>query len=179
MDAFIGEIRLMPYNFAPKYWAQCLGQLLPIQQNTALFSIIGNYYGGDGRITFALPNLAGATAIGAGSGAGLSGYSLGEMVGVSSLALQPQELPAHTHTVTGSILTVAETGTSNDPSVGYLALSASEEYGETVGNADMALNCVSGGPTSVAGGNAPHDNMMPYLTLNYCICLQGIFPQRP
>lgn len=179
MDAFIGEIRLMPFNYAPRNWAQCLGQLMPIQQNTALFSILGTYYGGDGRVTFALPNFSGTTAIGAGSGAGLSSYALGEMTGVPSLVLQTQQMPAHAHAVTGAILTVSETGTSNDPATGYLALSVSEEYGETAGNAAMALNSVSGGPTSAAGGSTPHSNLMPYLTLNYCICLQGIFPQRP
>lgn len=151
-EPFVGEIRVFPFNFAPVGWALCNGQLLPISQNTALFSLLGTNYGGDGRSTFGLPNLQGATAVGAGQGPGLTPVVLGEAGGSSAVTLRESELPAHSHTHSGP-------GTTNRPTPGLLPADGS------------AL-------TPAAFSAQPHDNMPPYLVVNYCIALQGIYPPR-
>lgn len=171
MDNFIGEIMLVPYNFAPRGWAFCAGQILPISQNTALFSLIGTTYGGNGQTTFALPNLQGRAALGQGQGPGLSRYDLGEQDGVESVTLVASQLPVHTHSLrvaTDPASGIAPNGAYPAPTTGGVG----NEYG-TVQAAPMAPNAV--GPT---GGDQPHTNMQPYLTLNYIIALEGIFPQR-
>lgn len=179
MDAYIGEIRLMPFNFAPQNWMQCLGQTLAISTNTALFSILGVNYGGNGTTTFQLPNFGGITAIGAGSGGGLSPYTVGETAGAPTETLTQGQLPMHVHSASGT-LKVAEGSSTPDPTGGYLAGATTEQYGETVADGQlMAPKSVTGGPTTAAGGGQAHDNMMPFLVLNYCICTQGIYPQRP
>lgn len=171
MDPFLGEIRLLGCNFAPSGWAICAGQLMPIQQNTALFSLLGTTYGGNGTTTFALPDLRGNTPIGFGQGAGLSDYALGEVGGAADVTLLAADIPAHTHTVAA----VAAVGTLNTPAAGLLAQSSirSNLYETTTANTTMA-------PTAVTstGGNQAHNNMPPYLALNFCIALQGIFPSR-
>ncbi len=170
---FVAEVRIFPFNFAPKGWARCDGQLLPISQNTALFSLLGTMYGGDGKSTFALPNLNGSSAIGAGQGAGLSEYFQGETGGASEVSLLPSEMPLHTHEVTA----VALVGNEDEPSAGRPAQSSirSSLYAPSVNattEAAMAVGAVT--PT----GGQPHNNMPPYLVLGFYIALQGVFPPR-
>lgn len=166
---YVGEILLVPYNFAPKGWAECAGQLMPISQNTALFSLLGTFYGGDGKSTFALPDLRGRTPIGSGQGPGLSDYFLGQTGGEESVTLLVNQMPAHTHTVIGSsnVATVATPGGTVWASQSLLNI-----YG-TSSDSPMAPGAVG-----MTGGGQPHDNLSPYLTLNYIIALQGIFPAR-
>lgn len=173
-DPFVAEIRIFAGNFAPKGWALCNGQLMPISQNTALFSLIGTYYGGDGRSTFALPNLQGSMPIEQGQGPGLSPRSVGESGGTTTVTLLPSEMPAHTHGL-------AATTAAGDSSVptgrtwGEIRFGrqSAQVYSGVAPNTTMA-------PTAVdpAGGGQPHNNMPPYLVLNFIIALQGIFPPR-
>lgn len=166
---FIGEMIWVPYNFAPKGWAFCSGQLLPISQNTALFSLLGTTYGGDGRTTFALPNMQGRVMINAGQGPGLSLYDQGQTGGEATHTLTQNEMPAHSHGFQAS----TATGTVTTPAGNLYAASASgKQYGQGPTTA-MSANAVAG-----AGGGQPHNNMMPYGTLNCIIALQGIFPPR-
>jgi microcystin-dependent protein len=171
-DPFVAEIRVFACNFAPKGWAFCDGQLMPISQNTALFSLLGTYYGGDGRVTFALPNLQGSVPIQAGQGPGLSDRFLGEASGTPYVTLLESEIQAHTHTEQA----LALFGASNDP-IGRLP---SKPFGGGLLFDPGAANLVTMNPNSigVTGGSQPHNNTMPTLTLNYCIALQGVFPPR-
>ncbi len=170
-DPFVAEIRIFPFNFAPKGWAFCNGQLLPISQNTALFALLGTYYGGDGKSTFALPDLQGMVPMQPGQGAGLSLRDLGETSGVESLTLLQSEIPAHAHSMAADTLDLADTNTPN-PNAVY-ALSSGGTLYQTSANTDLNFQTLS-----LAGGGLPHNNMQPYLTLNFCIALQGIFPSR-
>jgi len=172
MDPFVAEIRIFPFNFAPKGWAFCDGQILPLSQNTALFSLLGTTYGGDGKSTFGLPDLQGVVPMQQGQGNGLSDRWLGEQGGVESITLLQSEMPLHTHSMAADVLDLADTSTPNPGAV--YALSAGGTLYQTSGNTDMAFQTLA-----LAGGSLPHNNMQPYLTLNYCIALQGIFPQRP
>jgi len=174
-DQFVAEIRIFPFNFPPTGWAFCDGQLMPISQNTALFSLLGTTYGGDGKSTFALPDMQGNAPMQPGQGQGLSLRDLGEMSGVETVTLLQSEMPAHAHffgrgkaDAGDSITPVASVWAQAGAGRGAAAL-----YALT---ADAAVNPLSLG---VAGGGLPHNNMQPYLTLNFCIALQGIFPQRP
>lgn len=162
-EPFLGEIRLMSFNFPPKGWAFCNGQLLPINQNQALFALLGTTYGGDGRVNFALPNLQGRVPLHDGNG-----HLLGERAGQSAHALTTAELPIHTH---GVAVSPSATGGSASPS------------GNVLGGANNAYAPPGGTPTTLApatvgatGGSQPHDNMQPYLVISFCIALQGIFP---
>lgn len=182
MDPFVGEIRLMPYSFAPRGWAFCNGQTLPITQNPALFSLLGTQYGGDGRTTFALPNLQGRTYVGAGQGQGLTNYPQGTATGTESVTLTVQQMPAHTHDLsnTATMPVNGVLATQSTPSGNYYAPVSGNpfQYGidpQANGMASDVLN----GTASAVGGNQPHENRMPYLVLNYCIALVGIFPPRP
>ncbi|AHJ99806.1 phage tail protein [Hymenobacter swuensis] len=166
---FVAEIITVPFNFAPKGYARCDGQLLPIFQNTALFSLLGTTYGGDGKSTFALPNLNGRVAVGAGQGQGLSLYDLGQTGGGETVELLGSELPAHSHTLDLTYST--ELGTLASPENAYLASNGS-------GRAQYEATG-TGSTASVFTGQAqPHNNLQPYLTLTFCIALQGIFPPR-
>lgn len=169
-DPFVAEIRIFPFNFAPKGWAWCSGQLLPLSQNTALFSLLGTYYGGDGRSTFALPNLDGRVPMHTGQGPGLSDHFLGETSGTETVTLLLSEIPAHTHSVQVAIADPAE---SNDPTNKTLATTNRPIYNSTPSNGFMSPQALA-----PAGGNQPHNNMMPYLTLYFCIALQGVYPPR-
>ena len=170
---FVAEIRIVGFNFAPTGWAFCDGQLLPISQNTALFSLLGTFYGGDGKSTFALPDMAGNVAVGQGQGGGLSDYVLGQQSGSDTVTLLQSEIPVHTHALQG----IAVVGNRTTPVGNTIArVSGSTPYLPPAGAplvpmADQAL--------TPAGGNLPHNNMMPYLALNYVIALQGVFPARP
>lgn len=176
-NPFVAEIRIFPFNFAPKGWAFCDGQILPLSQNTALFSLLGTTYGGNGRSTFALPNLQGRAPMHPGQGPGLSLHDLGEMSGTDSVTLLQTEMPVHTHAI--ACLDGSRTkGQIGIPALGILAKSggASPVNAYTSGASSNAqLNAAAVAP---AGGNQPHNNMMPYLTLNFCIALQGVFPPR-
>lgn len=174
-DPFVAEIRLFPFNFAPKGWAFCDGQLLPISQNTALFSLLGTTYGGDGKSNFALPDLQDRSPLHPGQGPGLSERVLGEQGGESSVTLLRHEMPSHTHPAVAA----AEAGTTSAPAGTAWAIPSSgrtQEKAYATGGTVVNL-----GPTALAeaGGGQPHNNMPPYLTLNFCIALQGVFPQRP
>jgi microcystin-dependent protein len=173
-DKFVAEIRIFPFNFAPVGWAFCDGQLLPISQNTALFSLLGTTYGGDGKSTFGLPNLQGCAPMQQGQGPGLSLRDLGETAGEQTVTLLQTEMPAHTHTVQGS----ASVANQLTP-VGNAWASGQKGFGSFYAPSAAATN-VQMNPfgTSISGGSLPHNNMMPYLTLNFCIALQGIFPAR-
>ncbi len=171
-DPFVAEIRIFPFNFAPTGWAFCNGQLLPISQNTALFSLLGTTYGGDGKSTFALPNLQGASAMHPGQGPGLSLHDLGETGGSDTVTLLQSEIPSHRHTLRG-------TNTSGDnptPGGNTLARPGSTTIYQQNSNANLVQMAPQALPQ--AGGDLPHNNLMPYLTLNFCIALQGIFPPR-
>ena len=172
-DPFLAEIRIFPFNFPPTGWAFCNGQLMPISQNTALFALLGTTYGGDGKSTFALPDLQGSAPMQPGQGQGLSLRDLGEMSGVESITLLVSEIPFHTHTLNGSI----DDADLRIPSPARgLAKSAGGNIYSTA-NSPQATMAFQGLPP--AGGGLPHNNMQPYLALNFCIALQGIFPQRP
>ncbi|MFD2784118.1 phage tail protein [Hymenobacter rubripertinctus] len=179
MEPILGEIRLVGFNFAPRGWALCNGSLLSIQQNTALFSLLGVTYGGDGRTTFALPNLQSRAALHSGQGPGLSSYPQGTMAGTETVTLLSTQMPAHTHPVAGTLplTTNNVAGGSDTPAGNFLAKATSLMYGEEAAAQVMAANSVTG-TAGVTGGGTAHENRMPYLSMYYVIALQGIFPQR-
>ena len=177
-DPFVAEIRIFPFNFAPKGWAFCNGQILPLSQNTALFSLLGTTYGGDGKSNFALPNMQGNAPMHPGQGPGLSLHDLGEMGGSETVTLLESEMPAHSHTVAAK----TQNATTNQPSGNLLAAGhfgaaqgGSVNYYLTIATPTTQL---SDNSIALAGGDQPHNNLMPYLTLNFCIALQGVFPPR-
>jgi microcystin-dependent protein len=177
---FVGEIEIFGFNFAPVGWALCQGQLLPIGQNTALFSILGTTYGGDGKSTFALPNLQGRVPIHTGGtsnqGPGLSVYSLGQTGGEAAVTLLSSQIPSHTHTVPVS----AVDGKINTPTSANVLGAVGGGRGGGAGTAygTTTLSNMAAQPGGVSGGSQSHNNMAPYLTLNYCIALRGVFPSR-
>lgn len=166
-EPFLGMLAIYGFNFAPRGWAMCNGQILPIAQNTALFSLLGTTYGGNGQTTFALPNLQSRVPVHFGQGPGLSSYDLGQAAGTETVTLNVNEIPAHTHTIAATDADAA----SNKPEGNVLASGGS--YAPTP-NINMAASMV---PPS-GGGNQPHPNIQPYLALNFCIALEGIFPSR-
>ena len=169
-DPFVAEIRIFPFTFAPRGWAFCNGQIIPISQNTALFALLGTFYGGNGQSTFALPNLQGSAPIHQGQGNGLSTYDLGQQGGEQNVTLLVSEIPFHTHVMRGSnVLSDSPIPTNNS-----LAAYANAYQTNTTQNlVQMAFQALP-----PAGGSVPHNNMMPYLTLNFNIAMQGIFPPR-
>lgn len=178
MEGTIGEIRLFAANFAPRDWSYCNGALLAISSNVALFSILGTTYGGDGKVTFGLPNLAGRSAVGAGQGPGLSYYDLGEKTGANSTILTLNNLPPHTHTAAGNIVIPAfsDEGDSGTPANNVLAAKGSM-YTSQAGDSttkSTPLNIQVG----VTGGSTPITITQPSLGMNYIICLYGVFPSR-
>jgi|SRR3954469_8231088 len=168
---FVAEVRIVGFNFPPTGWAYCNGQLMPISQNTALFSLLGTIYGGDGKSTFALPDLQGNCAIGTGQGAGLSDRFEGEQSGEQFVTLLTSEIPAHTHNMMANI-SPATLGTGDNTTVFARASGGNAYKG---GTANVPLDPQS---ISIAGGSLPHNNMMPYLALNFVIALQGVYPAR-
>lgn len=172
MDPFVGEIRLFAGTFAPRGWLVCNGQLLPIRQYTALFSLLGTTYGGDGTTTFALPNLIGRAAIHEGAGPGLTPRSLGAQVGEAATTLQTTQLPNHTH-VTAAI---SATANSADPTGRIWANPGGRSQKIYSDKSDTPLNA---GLVAPSGGGQPHNNLQPYLELNYIVAIEGVFPQRP
>lgn len=172
---FLGEICIFPFNFAPRGWAVCDGQLLAISSNTAVFSLLGTFYGGDGRSTFGLPNLQGSVAIHTDQFSGGGQYYIGQTGGEDAVQLLQSEIPQHTHMVTADGNHFHDTLTS--PSAGYL-VNASPNLTFSSGQASPTIVGMSPAMIGVAGSSAPHNNLMPYLTLNFCIALQGVFPAR-
>jgi len=172
-DPFVDEIRIFHFNFEVKGWARCDGQLMPISQNTALFSLLGTTYGGDGKSTFALPDMQGNAPMHPGQGPGLSLHDLGEMAGSETVTLLQSEIPAHSHNLMAS----TEDGVAGSLTQGTtLANSLGGKLYQTVTNANLVgMNFNDLVP---AGGDQPHNNMMPYLTLFFNIALQGVFPPR-
>jgi len=171
-EPFTAEVRIFAGNFAPRGWAFCDGQLLPIAQNTALFSLIGTTYGGDGRTTTALPDLQGRSAMHPGRGPGLTARRLGQKVGTETVVLNELNLPSHTHTALGH----EQNANKNDP--GQHRLGVSEAINPNYGNGTS--NLVSMAPTalSTTGGGQPHTNLQPFLALNFIIALVGLYPSR-
>jgi microcystin-dependent protein len=171
MDPFVAEIRIFPFNFAPHGWAFCDGQLLPLSQNTALFSLLGTTYGGDGKSTFALPNLQGNAPMHPGQGPALSLHDLGETGGSETVSLLESEIPSHSH----SLMANSTPADMPTPEGGVLA--------RTIGvlpykAPPAALAQMSDATIAPAGGDQPHNNLMPYLTLNFCSAMQGVYPPR-
>ncbi len=179
MEGTIGEIRMFAGNFAPRNWAYCQNQITSIASNSALFSILGTTYGGNGQTTFALPDFRGRTAVGTGNGPGLSEYSLGQMGGTENTTLTVNNMPSHNHAVTGTVTVKASSdGTTESDPTGK-NLGPSNTYTTTAdlvdmaaGNTDVRLNTVP------VGNNSPVSNIQPYLAMNYIICMYGIFPSR-
>ncbi len=170
---FVAEIRIFGCNFAPTGWAQCNGQILPISQNTALFSLLGTTYGGNGQSTFALPNMQANAPMHPGQGPGLSLHDLGEMGGSEFVTLLATEMPAHNHFVQCKGAPPPANAGIPDPAVTFARSSGGTAYTPQANLGAMSLNMIG-----LTGGSLPHNNMMPYLVLNFCIALQGVFPPR-
>ena len=170
-DPFVAEIRMFPFNFAPKGWAWCDGQLMPLSQNTALFSLLGTTYGGNGKSNFALPDLQGRSPMHPGQGPGLSLHDLGETGGSETVTLLESEMPVHPHQVMAS----ADPG---DLQVGSPLRSYARSGGGFGFDPGGTLGAMAPQALAPAGGDQPHNNMMPYLTVYFCIALQGVFPPR-
>ena len=173
-DPFVAEIRMFGFNFAPTGWATCDGQLLPLSQNTALFSLLGTTYGGDGKSNFALPDLQGNAPMHPGQGQGLSLYDLGQIGGSEFVTLLESEMPIHAHSISASTNAADEEG-SKAPAGGIPGAQQGSNQMYTAMANPVAFANEALAP---AGGSLPHNNMMPYLTLNFCIALQGVFPPR-
>lgn len=172
-DPFVAEIRIFPFNFAPSGWAMCNGQLMPLSQNTALFSLLGTTYGGNGKSTFALPDLQGQAPMHPGQGPGLSLYDLGQASGAESVTLVEAEMPSHSHSLMANPA-IADVQTPG-PARTLARSQNSAAYSTTTGSGLVPLASETLTPV---GSNQPHNNMQPYLTLNFCIALQGVFPPR-
>jgi microcystin-dependent protein len=169
-DQFVAEIRIFGFTFPPKGWASCQGQLIPISQNTALFSLLGTFYGGDGKSNFGLPNLQGAVPIHQGSGPGLTPRVPGETAGTETVTLTTSQMAAHSHPAVCNTAEGDDYGPGND--VWATDLAGGNEYATT------APGKMNAGSLNPAGGGLAHNNLQPYLSMNYCIALQGIFPPR-
>jgi microcystin-dependent protein len=171
---FLGQICIFGFTFAPRGWALCNGQILSISQNTALFSLLGTIYGGNGQTTFALPNLQSRVPLHYGTGPGLSTYDIGQLAGTETVTLTVSEIPAHIHA--GAVkASTAESGLDSQPTSKYPAAGVSSGLYASSSDTQMAADSVQ---TAIAGGSQPHSNLQPYLAVNFCIALQGIFPSR-
>lgn len=169
MDPFLGQIQMVGFNFAPRNWALCDGQLLSISQNTALFSLLGTTYGGDGRTTFGLPDLRGRVPLHPGSGPGLPTYSLGQKGGAYTQTLTQAQMPSHTHQLRG----VASAGNTVEPAGHVFGKSGEEIYSDAAPDTDLSTGAITN-----TGGSTTVNNMQPYLGVNFIIALQGIFPSQ-
>jgi microcystin-dependent protein len=172
-DPFVAEIRIFPFNFAPKGWAFCNGQILPLSQNTALFSLLGTTYGGDGKSNFALPNMQGNAPMHPGQGPGLSLHDLGETGGSETVTLLESEIPSHSHGLMTAVQDFADLGAPAPNRALSKSGKGSGYKSSPQANVSMAFQAIA-----PAGADLPHNNMQPYLTLSFCIALQGVFPPR-
>jgi microcystin-dependent protein len=180
-EPFLGQIQPFGFNFAPRGWALCNGQLLPISQNSALFALLGTIYGGDGRTTFGLPDLRGRVAIHQGQGTGLADYRIGSKGGQQEVTLNEAQIASHTHNVTVDAKMRGNTGGASeaDPTGRSLGEAREDIFNDDAPSVDMADGTVAATATAAnAGGGQPHENRPPYLTVNWCIATQGIFPSR-
>lgn len=173
-DPFLAEIRMFGCNFAPRNWAYCNGQLLSIASNTALFSLLGTMYGGDGRTTFGLPNLEGRAAIHAGNGPGLSSYQQGQMGGSSTVTLVANQLPGHGHSAVGN----NNDGSTGTPTGNTWATPSIDRDVPWYDGSAAATALMNAGALQNAGGGQPHNNLQPYQTVGFCICTAGVYPSR-
>jgi microcystin-dependent protein len=177
-DQFVGEIRIFGFNFAPTGWATCDGQTLAISQNTALFSLIGTYYGGNGTSTFQLPNFQGNTGVNQGTGPGLSPYVIGEQTGTTTVTLLQVNLPIHNHTINTQDAGFSTQGLHAPTSTAYLGGSEPDRlYNTQTTPPQTTFNAAAISPAGAASP-VPHENMQPYLVLLFCIALQGVYPSR-
>jgi len=168
-EPFLAEVRIVGFNFAPRGWAFCDGQILPINQNQSLYSLLGTTYGGDGRTSFALPDLRGRTPIHVGRSNGGGDHTLGQKSGEEIHTLSSGEMPQHTHVLKGS----ADSATSTSPGNNVLAVAGEDLFGPLSSPTTLSANTIPN-----VGGSQAHENMQPYLALNFCIALQGLFPSR-
>lgn len=179
MDEILGTIKLFAGNFAPKYYAFCYGQIIPISSNTALFSLLGTTFGGDGITTFGLPDLRGRVPVGAGNGPGLSPIPAGQKAGEQSVTLNISQIPSHNHMMSVSSADSSQSAATNGASIATPGSLSGRTFTATAGfnmtTPDVPLNGASILPS---GQNVPHDNMQPYLGMNYIICTQGVYPSR-
>jgi microcystin-dependent protein len=171
-NPFVAEIRIFPFNFAPKGWAFCDGQILPLSQNTALFSLLGTTYGGDGKSNFALPNMQGNAPMHPGQGPGLSLHDLGETGGEDTVTLLESEIPSHSHGLMAQA--TQATAQTPAPTMGLARSRTIAIYSATT----SPVVAMSDNTVAPAGGDQPHNSLQPYLTLNFCIALQGVYPPR-
>lgn len=181
-EPFIGEIKLFGFSFAPKMYATCSGQILSIANNTALFSLLGTTYGGNGQTTFGLPDLRGRVAVGQGSGPGLPSYSMGEASGYTSVTLTSANMPAHVHTLNAATVRMPVNNTLADigePAGAFPGTNNTNQvYAENPTPGQFSARATVGGSTDIAGSGYPFSIMNPYLVINYCIAQYGIFPSR-
>ncbi len=173
-EPFVAEIRIFAGNFAPRGWAFCNGQLLPVSQNTALFSLIGTTYGGDGRTTTALPNLKGRVPMHPGRGPGLTSRRLGQRGGTEMVSLSEAQMPNHNHTTQAA----TDGGTDNDPQNQFPARPAAGRFASMYAPDSSSLGAMKSGSLANTGGSQPHNNMQPFLTMNFIIALVGLYPSR-
>jgi microcystin-dependent protein len=174
-DPFVAEIRIFPFNFAPKGWAFCNGQILPLSQNTALFSLLGTTYGGDGKSTFALPNMEGNAPLHPGQGPGLSLYDLGQTGGSQTITLLDTEMPIHTHNV---MVGTQDAADNQVPGPTKILGKSAGAFAYVPGSPAPTLKQMDFNMIGPQGGGLPHNNLQPFLTLSFCIALQGVFPPR-
>ncbi|GAA4772781.1 MULTISPECIES: phage tail protein [Flavobacterium] len=179
-EPFIGEIKIFAFDFAPRYHANCAGQIMSIAQNTALFSLLGTTYGGNGQTTFALPDLRGRMAIGQGTGPGLPNYTMGQMSGSTNVTLLTSNMPIHNHAATGINVRIPVTSINEDSSAtnNYIGNAVSDTFGSVASPTNSLGAPEISGSTALAGGSQPFSILNPYITINYSIALQGIFPSR-
>ncbi|MDP4486384.1 tail fiber protein [Pseudoalteromonas piscicida] len=173
-DSFYGEISMMPYTFTPELWAACEGQLMPIGQNSALFSLIGNMYGGDGRVSFAIPNLIGRTPIHSGQGPGLFDWAVSEHGGASSVELTTEQIPPHTHQMMGSTSNNVESTIPGNLPAALISNNTIFDHFDL--NSDGSE--LDDGSVAITGGGQAHENRQPWLAIKFFICLDGIYPSR-
>jgi microcystin-dependent protein len=176
-NPFVAEIRIFPFNFAPTGWAFCDGQILPLSQNTALFSLLGTTYGGDGKSNFALPNFQGSVPMHPGQGPGLSLHDLGETGGSDTVSLLESEIPAHSHGILAKTTPPPAVSPAPSPTAAFARSNGGTAY-STYAPATSHLGAMAPETIGLQGGDQPHNNLMPYLTLNFCIALQGVYPPR-
>jgi microcystin-dependent protein len=184
-EPYLGDIKMVGFNFAPRGWAFCDGQILPINQNQSLYSLLGTTFGGDGRTSFALPDLRGRSGVHMGTGLGLSNINLGERGGQETVALTPNEIPAHIHTATNTHdlkVGVSNQGVNTDsPAGSVFAVGEEDVFRSGAANTTMDASSIAGQVTTInsdIGGGQAHTNLPPYLVINHVIALQGLFPSR-